>query len=302
MVNLGDDAALAHTQHVAATLPTTKDDDTKRWISAVRILMSHTSLSDSRHHICRAFDHGNALFRTVIDRIALYPDHLHISAPGITALNEDDLADLYTRLCQRDDLHCPLPDHGPGIAYQATSTETLHEFADSLIRLIADKETHRAANRLTRMAASGTAHNPNRLRSPARHTARQAARNQHEPLPAPQLRKLAADHALRVITNETQLLDVVMGALDDVQQALSGPHGMAILLWNRSAAKEVCAMWPMWEEDFSDLVTSLLRIHLTGRRIILNREVQVDRPGTSSGRTDIHIQATAPTHRPIPSP
>ncbi len=50
-------------------------------------------------------------------------------------------------------------------------------------------------------------------------------------------------------------------------------------------------MWPMWEEDFSDLVMGLLKIDLGGRCIILNREVQVDRPGAGGSRTDIHIQA-----------
>lgn len=115
-------------------------------------------------------------------------------------------------------------------------------------------------------------------------------------MPAARLRKLAADHTLRVITDESQLLDVVVEALDHVQKALAGPNGMAILLWSRAAAKEVNTMWPAWEEDFSDLVMGLLKIHLTDRRIILNREVQVDRPGsgTGAGRTDIHIQAAAP--------
>ncbi|MFJ3637846.1 hypothetical protein [Streptomyces sp. NPDC090112] len=104
---------------------------------------------------------------------------------------------------------------------------------------------------------------------------------------------MASDHALRVINDEAQLLDVVVEALDHVQSALSGPNGMAMLLWNRAANKEVTRMWPTWEEDFSDLVMGLLKIHLTGRRIVLNREVQVDRPGVGGGRTDIHIQAIA---------
>ncbi|MFF0451296.1 hypothetical protein ACFYT4_33810 [Streptomyces sp. NPDC004609] len=71
---------------------------------------------------------------------------------------------------------------------------------------------------------------------------------------------------------------------------------MAILLWNRAAAADYNAMWPTWEEDFSDHVMGLLKIHLGGQRIILDREVQVDRPGAGGGRTDIHIQAADPSH------
>ncbi|MFD4552274.1 hypothetical protein [Streptomyces sp. NPDC058466] len=100
--------------------------------------------------------------------------------------------------------------------------------------------------------------------------------------------------------DEAHLLDVVMEALDRVQQALSGPNGMAILLWNRAAAGDA-ALWPMWEEDFSDLVMGLLKIQLGGQhRVILNREVQVDRPGIGGGRTDIHIQAADPSHHTEP--
>jgi hypothetical protein len=120
-------------------------------------------------------------------------------------------------------------------------------------------------------------------------------------LPVHQLRQLATDHATRVIADETQLLDVVMEALAAVQQALSGPNGMAILLWNRDTSQPNSSWWPMWEEDFSDLVMGLLKLHLEQRRIIINREVQINRPGIAgSGRTDIHIQAATASDDPSP--
>ncbi|WP_406336072.1 hypothetical protein [Streptomyces sp. NBC_00203] len=251
--------------------------------------MSYTDLPESWPHIRRAFDDPE-LCRAVIDRlITAGPDRW---PAGVAELDEADLADLYERLCKREELSRSRPEHG--VAYRITPEETLHDLADALPQRIADKKTPQAADHLNRLATP-TSHHPAWLRRLARHTARQAAQQQSQPLPPHHLQKLATDHSLRVITDETQLLDVVMEALDRVQEALSAPNGMAILLWNRSAATGSSAMWPTWEDDFSDLVMGLLKIHLNGRRIILNREVQVDRPGVQGGRTDIHIQAADPS-------
>ncbi|MDH6493798.1 hypothetical protein M2156_000017 [Streptomyces sp. SAI-149] len=74
------------------------------------------------------------------------------------------------------------------------------------------------------------------MRCLAHHSARQAARQQSRPLSAHHWRKPASDRTLRVITDEAQLLDVTMEALGCVHEALSGPDGMTILLWNRTAA------------------------------------------------------------------
>lgn len=295
LVGLGDDAALTHVQHLLATSPVDQADR-ERWITAVCVLLPRASLPDSWPHIRRAFDDDDTLFHDMIDALAADPGRMRTTL-GMAALEEADLADFYARLCRREELHHPRPpEHELDVVSSHAPGRDFHDFADALAQLIADKGTHLAADELTRLAASGTAHNPNRLHTLARRAAREAARQQSEPLPAPQLRKLAADHALRVITDEAQLLDVVMEALDHVQEALSGPNGMAILLWSRAAARDVDKMWPAWEEDFSDLVMGLLKIHLAGRQIILNREVQVDRPGSGpgAGRTDIHIQATPP--------
>lgn len=272
------------------------EPDPGRWITAARTLMPHADLPESWLYISRAFDDPE-LFRSLVDRVTV--DSSGRWPAGVAELAAGDLADLYTRLCEREELHQPRPEYEPGVAYRITREDTLHSLADALPPLIANKSTAQAADHLNRLAAS-TSHHPARLRRLARDTARQAAQQQSRPLPVHQLRKMAADHSLRVITDEAQLMDVVMEALDHVQEALSGPNGMAILLWNRDAAADYNAMWPAWEEDFSDLVMGLLKNHLGGRRIILNREVQVDRPGAGGGRTDIHIQAADPSHNTEP--
>jgi hypothetical protein len=291
--DLGDIRARSQIKDTVAAGPSQEGEepDPERWITAARALMSHADLPESWPHIRQAFD-DPALCRAVIDRLVTggpgrWPG-------GMAELDVDDLADLYTRLCQWEEFHSPRPEYEPGVAYPITREDTLQGLADALLQLIATKGTQEAADHLNQLANS--APHPARLRRLARHTARQAAQQQSRPLPVHQLRKLATDHSLRVITDEAQLLDVVMEALNPVQEALSGPNGMAILLWNRTTASSYNTMWPTWEEDFSDLIMGLLKIHLGGRRIILNREVQIDRPGAGGGRTDIHIQAADPSH------
>ncbi|MFD0425271.1 NACHT domain-containing protein [Streptomyces parvus] len=294
LIRVGDDTALAQAQTLLETTTTDRPETKKRWITMVHTQMQSTTLPDIWPHVRRAFDEQSALFHALVDTLVTQPDRAYTTS-GMAALTEDDLADFYARLCQRHELRNSRPEPDPETTVPPHNpAKAIHDFADEVARLIASKGTRQAADQLTCLAASGTAHNPERLSAMARRTARQAARQQVEPLPASQLRKLATDHALRVINDETQLLDVVMEALDRVQEALSAPNGMAILLWSRSTAKGINKMWPAWEEDFSDLVMGLLKLHLTGRQIVLNREVQVDRPGSGpgAGRTDIHIQAT----------
>ncbi|MEV7243093.1 hypothetical protein AB0N92_17855 [Streptomyces sp. NPDC093248] len=299
LAHLDDSEALAHVQETVAAGPTDSDTDRERWVVAVTALMSFPVLPDNWPQVRRALE-DDSLFRAVVDHVmADFDHHPRAWASGVSALSEADLADLYRRLCRREELQQPRPAHEPGVAYTITPQETLHDLAESLPLLIADKGTQQAADHLSRLAESAPLHSAWLLRL-ARSTARQAASRQAAPLPVPQLRKLAADHSLRVVTDEVQLLDVVMETLDKVQEALSGPNGMGILVWNRAASGGGSSMWPMWEEDFSDLVMGLLKIHLGGRRIILNREVQVDRPGAGGGRTDIHIQAADPSQAAEP--
>ncbi|WP_159027740.1 NACHT domain-containing NTPase [Streptomyces pactum] len=303
-------AALAHHGHTPAqTLltdavqagPHGDPQQQERWIRAVRIVMSFDVLPRLWPTIRHYFDETPQLCDEVIGRTATHLTLRHHWPDGVAALSEADLADLHRRLHTREELQQPRPEHEPGVAYPITTTDRLHDLADSLLQLMADKRTQAAATQLLALADS-VPHQTRRLRRLALRTMRQAAERQLQPLTADQLRRLADDHRKRVIGNEVHLLDVVMEALDSVQEALSAPNGLATLLWNRSAsAAGSSSWWPMWEEDFSDLVTGLLKMQLEHRRVILNREVQVNRPGVGGGgRTDIHIQAATAPDDPAP--
>ncbi|MFI0901880.1 hypothetical protein [Streptomyces sp. NPDC020983] len=290
---LGDPPARGLVKDTVAAIPPrgTPAAECERWIAAAQSLMYEPDLRESWPHIRTAFADPQ-LCDEVMDRTVFSG----IRWPaGISELDEADLGDLYARLCHRDELKQPLPIQEPGIAYRITRQEDFYRFAESLLRTLAGHGTPQAADELNHLATSTSTPDPQRLylRRLARRTARKAAQHQSAPLPVPQLHKLTADHSLRVVTDEAHLLNIVMEALDLVQEALSGPNGMATLLWNRASPGR-SHMWPMWEEDLSDLVAGLLKIHLAGRHIVINREVQVDRPGLGGGRTDIHIQATDP--------
>ncbi|WP_344629678.1 hypothetical protein [Streptomyces glaucosporus] len=298
LAQLGHVAAQAHLREVVVAGPQGDTDRRERWLRAVRILMDCDNLTAVWPAVRRQFD-DPGLCTEVIDRVVAYPG-AHRWPKGVAGLGASDLADLYIRLCARAELQQPRPEHEPGVAYTITRAETLHDLADSLPGIIADKTTAEAAEELSRLAEL-TPRDPRLLRRLARRAACQAAEQYVQPLQPRQLEQLVADHHLRVVSDETQLLDVVMETLEAVQGALSGPNGLATLLWNRSAAAPSSSWWPMWEEDFSDLVAGLLKLHLEQRRVVINREVQVNRPGVAGGgRTDIHIQAATARDDPAP--
>lgn len=87
----------------------------------------------------------------------------------------------------------------------------------------------------------------------------------------------------------------MLAGLDRLQAVLQGPNGLVVNLWNRKTwAVDHTDWWPCWEEDFSDLIVAFLRQDIGGSRVVIDREVQVDRPGFPGRRTDVKIQATVP--------
>lgn len=105
----------------------------------------------------------------------------------------------------------------------------------------------------------------------------------------------------RLVADQYQLRDVVVESLRRLQDRLSAPNGWSTLLWNRSRERDV-TWWPSWENDFSDLVATFLRYDLADRKVVVNREVELSRPGIAGRRTDIQIEAHDPSGPPDPHP
>ncbi|WP_426511589.1 hypothetical protein ACPPVO_13740 [Dactylosporangium sp. McL0621] len=102
--------------------------------------------------------------------------------------------------------------------------------------------------------------------------------------------------ARRVLRNDEDLLDAVLGALHETQQALQAATPLATLLWNhapRCAPQGDRACRPKTEDEVSDFLDYMISNRVSGA--VVNREVQVARLQTSGigQRADLLIQAQA---------
>lgn len=97
----------------------------------------------------------------------------------------------------------------------------------------------------------------------------------------------------RLVESGEQLLRIVLAALQNLQERLLGHTPEVRFLWNELPGRK--GLWrPKDEGSFSDYVKIHLDRELRERGIIVNREVEVRRPGKGIGdRTDIHVDAVA---------
>jgi hypothetical protein len=107
----------------------------------------------------------------------------------------------------------------------------------------------------------------------------------------------------RVVNDQFQLRDAVLESLARLQDRLLADNGWSTALWNfrtvdkqPPAAGKATLWWPTLENDISDFVATFLSYDLADRGVVVNREVQVTRPGLNGSRTDIQIQAQVPGH------
>jgi hypothetical protein len=197
-----------------------------------------------------------------------------------------------------DLLHRDVPPDEVGIAAPQTgfvAVDSERELRARLPEVIANQLTDAATRELRRLASKYPNHW--RLRLLARLHANAIADATWEPFTVDRLVTLVQDRDLRLVNDASQLSEVVIEALDRLQNALTASTGLATLLWNRQDDEASTGWWPSWEDDLSDLVAGFLKLDLKGQRVVINREVQVVRPRLSGQRTDIHIQAH-PLHRP----
>ncbi|GGR35507.1 hypothetical protein GCM10010251_59830 [Streptomyces aurantiogriseus] len=208
--------------------------------------------------------------------------------PEVARLPEADLADLYAIVTDRV---------GPPADTRASAAggvrDPNRELQNSLLALLMDKNTMAAARQLDALATRfpDLAY----LRRHAKEVAYAAADRQAVSVAPSTLLRLAGDASIRIISDERHLLDIVVASLTRLEAVLRGPNGLVVALWNRQKWQvDHAEWWPCWEEDFSDLVAAFLRQDIGGHRVVINREVQIDRPGFPGKRTDIQIQATTP--------
>jgi hypothetical protein len=107
------------------------------------------------------------------------------------------------------------------------------------------------------------------------------------------LLRLARDSQARVVASGEQLLTVIHESLVRLADRLQAPPHPSRFLWNRHWTNPTRAI-PRIEPDLSDWIAEHLERDLAGRKLVVNREVEVTRRHLAAGfgdRTDIKVDA-----------
>lgn len=114
-------------------------------------------------------------------------------------------------------------------------------------------------------------------------------RNTWEPISPIQMRIMFNGNEVRVVRSPSELTSIVIESLERLERKLQGKNPTSFFLWNNNEMRYV----PKDENSLSDFVKMHLEYDLVGRKIIVNREVEIKRgSGRIKGaRTDLLIQA-----------
>lgn len=114
-------------------------------------------------------------------------------------------------------------------------------------------------------------------------------RNTWIPISPQDLQFIFNDGKMRVIRSEKELSDVIIESLDRLDKKLQGENPSAFFLWNKTSK----GYEPKDENSLSDFVKMHLEYDLSGRNIIINREVEIKRSSIKGKgeRTDLLVQA-----------
>jgi hypothetical protein len=272
--------------HEHGTLPSSSGS---QWVSDALILAWHDTAASLPAIVTAAADASGGLARSFLERLAT-DTGLGEWPMDLSVLAVRDLADLYDLIA----VHGPpgnvplFNEHGTGLYGPGQQLERMRR---QLTALIANQRTPEAADQVHALATRYPDHW--QLRELARQLPRDVAAQSWQPLGTQDLLALADDTTLRLVHDQRQLSDVVTESLTRFQHLLQMSNGWVTLLWNRENDKASTGWWPAWEQDLSDMVATFLKHDLEERQIIVNREVQIIRPGLNGQRTDIHVQARA---------
>jgi predicted NACHT family NTPase len=201
-------------------------------------------------------------------------------------LREDGLADLYLWLVEQ----FPPADDPPQTegGHWVGPREHVAWWRDGIARHLADRSTPEAVRALRRLVRERPELEGLKwtLLSAEANTRR---RTWVPPRPDAIL-KLALDRQARLVQNGDELLDVLLEALQRLQEKLHGETPAIRDIWDRLPKGR---LRPIGENEFSDYVKRFLDDDLRQKGIVVNREVVIRaRFGSASGeRTDIHVDA-----------
>ncbi len=218
-----------------------------------------------------------AFGRAVIERAV---DSDHFEAAPVYILEERRVADLYLWLTRE---YPPRKDPQHEGGFTPDTRDNVSSWRSRCLDSLKRKGTRAACDALRRLAAAL----PEQSYLPTLVVEAESVRRQKSwrPTPVATLRQLLTDRSRRQVRSETELADVIVESLEQLQAKLQGETPAAFDLWNTSPYK------PKTENECSSYIARYLRDELKNRGVILAREVEI-RPtaSVSSGeRTDIHV-------------
>lgn len=200
-------------------------------------------------------------------------------------LTEQQLADLFIWMVQ----NYPIVERRR-MSGAMSSVDTAVMFRDSLLEQLKRRSNFAACDAISRTIEAFPQYRwLGRQLEEARVLARAAT---WQPVSPRQFLAMALNSDRRFVETPEQLIEAILSSLGRLQARLRDELPAVKDLWNGSVAP----FCPKDEQDLSSYVARHLRDDLSGRGVIVNREVQIRRgSGEGTGQsTDIHVDATIP--------
>lgn len=200
-------------------------------------------------------------------------------------IEEAQLADLYLWIRGQYPPNEDPPDKsGENRMTQVTPRREIAFFRDVLLQQLAKRGTIEAVEQIQRIS-NELGIDLSEYKNDARET---MLRKTWQPIHPTQLQTLLRSKQIRWIQNESQLLDVVVGKLEQLQSELQGTvraTSSSIDLWNESQKtignngnnKRITLRTPKDENRLSDYIERYLTRELKEKRVFVDREVQIER-------------------------
>jgi len=200
-------------------------------------------------------------------------------------LTEEQLADLFIWMVQ----NYPIVERRR-MSGAMSSVDTAVMFRDSLLEQLKRRSNFAACDAISRIMEAFPQYRwLGRQLEKARVLARAAT---WQPVSPRQFLAMALNRDRRFVETPEQLIEAILSSLGRLQVRLRDELPAVKDLWNGSVAP----FSPKDEQDLSSYLARHLRDDLSGRGVIVNREVQIRRGiGDGTGQsTDIHVDATIP--------
>lgn len=228
----------------------------------------------------------NSFGRDLIKEFA-YELH-HDPSQFVSKLNEASVADLFIWLVRQFPYEKD-PQYNGG--YSPTKDDAARELRNRLINVLEKAGTPASCHALQRIASALSS--LDWIKSVLVEARQNTLRSTWRPLQPKEFLEVTSQPESVLVRDAKELQEVLVDALQTLEQLLQGETPAAPFLWNQLDKNK---FRPKDENHFSDWIKINLQSELKMRGIVVAREVQIRRgEGCGTGeRTDIHVTAIVP--------